>query len=86
MLEKKKEVRKSESVKSVPGVVVSAKFIMQDKKNLKVKDQDGKERKLRWTSYKAGRKKEVARRRSYPYLNYCHFEPILSLISIAGLL
>jgi hypothetical protein len=28
MLEKKKEVRKSESVKSVPGVVVSAKFIM----------------------------------------------------------
>jgi tRNA splicing endonuclease len=43
MIEKKKEVRKSESVKSVPGVVVSAKFIMQDKKNLKVKDQDGKE-------------------------------------------
>jgi len=38
MLEKKKEVRKSESVKNVPGVVVSAKFIMQDKKNLKVID------------------------------------------------
>jgi hypothetical protein len=43
MLEKKKETRKSESVKAVPSVVVSAKFIMQDKKNLKVIDQDGKE-------------------------------------------
>ena len=43
MLEKKKEARKSESVKNVPNVVVSAKFIMQDKKNLKVIDQDGKE-------------------------------------------
>jgi hypothetical protein len=43
MLEKKKEARKSESVKAVPNVVVSAKFIMQDKKNLKVIDQDGKE-------------------------------------------
>ena len=43
MLEKKKEARKSESVKAVPNVVVSAKFIMQDKKNLNVIDQDGKE-------------------------------------------
>lgn len=38
MLEKKKEARKSESVKAVPNVVVSAKFIMQEKKNLKVID------------------------------------------------
>jgi len=43
MLEKKKEVRKSDSVKAVPSVVQSAKFIMQDKKNLKVVDADGKE-------------------------------------------
>ena len=43
MLEKKNETRKSEAVKAVPSVVVSAKFIMQDKKNLKVIDQDGKE-------------------------------------------
>jgi hypothetical protein len=36
MLEKKKETRKSDAVKAVPNVVVSSKFIMQDKKNLKV--------------------------------------------------
>jgi len=38
MLEKKKEKKSSEAVKSVPSVVVSAKFIMQDKKALKVID------------------------------------------------
>ena len=38
MLEKKKDTRTSKAVKKVPSVVVSAKFIMQDKKNLKVID------------------------------------------------
>jgi hypothetical protein len=43
MLEKKKDTKTSKAVKKVPSVVVSAKFIMQDKKALKVIDQDGKE-------------------------------------------
>lgn len=43
MLEKKKDVRDTKAVKAVPKVVVSAKFIMADKKNLKVVDQDGQE-------------------------------------------
>lgn len=43
MLEKKKEARQSAAVKAVPTFVQSAKFIMQDKKNLKVKDADGNE-------------------------------------------
>lgn len=43
MLEKKKDVRTDRAVKAVPKVVVSAKFIMADKKNLTVLDQDGQE-------------------------------------------
>jgi len=41
MLEKKVERKVSKATKHVPGVVMSAKFIQQDKKNLKVIDRDG---------------------------------------------
>ena len=43
MLEKKQDARVSKAQKAVPKVVVSAKFIMADKKNLTVIDQDGNE-------------------------------------------
>jgi hypothetical protein len=43
MLEKKKDLKATKAVKSVPKVLVSAKFIMQDKKNLTLLDEDGSE-------------------------------------------
>lgn len=43
MLEKQRETRVSRAQKAVPKVVVSAKYIMADKKTLKVIDDDGKE-------------------------------------------
>jgi bisphosphoglycerate-independent phosphoglycerate mutase (AlkP superfamily) len=41
MLEKKKETRTSASVKSVPFVVQSSKYIEAQKKDTKVRDIDG---------------------------------------------
>lgn len=43
LLEKQKEARTTHSKKSVPQTVVSAKFIMQEKKNVRVIDDSGKE-------------------------------------------